>query len=124
MTAALEPASVPLDKARALGDLGRGANRLTELLTATEYLPERLIQSRLVYTPATKSRPSLGRLTDRAKARLVIVEALDIPGLTDRWHRAARASRQAAHLVGQVRGQRPTPAPADQAIARVALLEP
>jgi len=124
VTTALETAPKALDKDRALGDLTRAADRLTALLAATEYLPERLIQSGLVYTPATRARPSPERLTDRTKARLVIAEAPDTPGLTDRWHEAVGASREAAHLVGQVRDQGPTPARADQVITRVALLEP
>ena len=124
MTTAIETAPKALDKDRALGDLARAADRLTELLVATEHLPERLVQSGLLYAPATKAQPAPERLNDRAKGRLVIVRTLDTPELTDRWHEAVGASREAAQIVGHLRAQRPAPAPADRAITRLAVLEP
>ena len=124
MTNELDIAASQLDHERALGDLTRAAERLTELLVTTQHLPERLVQSELLYAPATKAQPAPERLNDRAKGRLVIVRTLDTPELTDRWHEAVGASREAAQIVGHLRAQRPAPAPTDRAITRLAVLEP
>ena len=109
VTTAAETAPDPVDTDRALRDLAHGTDQLTLLLTATDHLPDRLIDSGLLHTPATKARPTLERLNDRAKGRLVIAETLDAPNLADRWRDALDASREAARMIGRDMAQRHLP---------------
>ncbi len=104
VTTTLDAAPTGLEIERAIRDLAHGAEQLAELAAATQTLPNRLIESQLLFAPATVLKASLAKLDSRNKGRLVDVGAADVPDLPHHWHRASQAAQEAAralHLTGR-----------------------
>ncbi len=104
VTTTLDAAPAGLEVDRAIRDLAHGAEQLAELTAVTETLPNRLIESQLLFAPATVLKASLTNLDSRNKGRLVAISAADVPDLPHHWHLASQAAQEAASTVRPARG--------------------
>lgn len=88
-----------LDVAQALADLNIASRDLAELMHETRHLPEVLIRSKLLFSSNRTLKPTVERLTDRAKGRYVAVDVTDQPNLAPMAHQAAAQSLHASEVL-------------------------
>jgi len=78
-----------LDSRRAADDLDRGLAIVSELMTRTRDLPDRLITANVVRGPAKSLRAADDRLHERQRGRYVHARPSDAAGLPSAWRVAA-----------------------------------
>ena len=74
-----------LDRGRVTTDLGRGVAVVSEMMTLTRSLPDRLLTANVLWGPARSLRSTDDRLHDRDRGRLVRVHQADAPDLASTW---------------------------------------
>jgi excisionase family DNA binding protein len=87
-----------LDSAQALADLNIASRDLADLMHEARHLPDVLIRSQLLFSPVGAVKPTVERLTNRAKGRYVAVEITDRPNLAPHAHQAAAQTLRASEL--------------------------
>ena len=78
-----------LDPQRAADDLDRGLAAVSDLMTRTQNLPERLIAANVLQGPARSLRATDDRLVERQRGRYVHARPADVAGLASAWAAAA-----------------------------------
>lgn len=86
-----------LDARRAANDLDRGLAALSELMTLTRGLPDRLLKANVLRGPAKSLGTTDDRLHDRARGRYVQARHADAPELVPAWERAAGSISELSH---------------------------
>jgi hypothetical protein len=87
-----------LDSGQALADLNIASRDLADLMHEARHLPDVLIRSQLLFSRVGALKPTVERLTDRAKGRYVVVEVTDRPDLAPLAHQAAAQTLRASEL--------------------------
>ena len=91
-----EPA---LNNAQALADLNIASRDLAQLIHEARHLPDVLIRSELLFSSNRTLKPTVERLTDRARGRYVAVDVTDQPNLAPMAHQAATQSLHASEVL-------------------------
>lgn len=86
-----------LDARRVADDLDRGLAVVSELMTLTRSLPDRLLTANVLRGPAKSLRATDDRLQDRARGRYVHVRRADAPELGSAWEKAASSISALSH---------------------------
>lgn len=87
-----------LDIGRATTDLDRGLAVVSDMMTISRSLPDRLIAANVLWAPAQTIRPTEGRIQLRARGRLARVRQADLPGLAFAWRAADDSLARSVHL--------------------------